>query len=178
MTTDSKGNLYLAAYPTCRSTCSNSIYVYAAGFDNATPQTIITPPNAEYIDGLAVDSSGTIYAGGELADGTGAGRVEAYASTATGNATPIRVITGASTLLAGTSSTLGSDYNAIAIDATGTLYVRSVPNLGPGALSTINEFPSTATGNVAPAISIAAGLPANFYNTSIAVAYVTPSTRH
>jgi hypothetical protein len=172
MTTDASGNLYLSVYQICPcsfSATSNSIYVYNAGFSTSTPSRIITPPALEYVDGLAVDASGNIYASAELISGTGAGHIEVYAAGATGSATPIRTISGSATLLAGTSATLGSDYNTLAIDGAGTLYVRSIGNLGLGALSTINEFPSTASGNVAPTVTIAAGLPSYYPNVEIAV---------
>ncbi|HXB62213.1 MAG TPA: hypothetical protein VNU94_05105 [Acidobacteriaceae bacterium] len=183
MTTDSKGNFYISATgagpaPPCPGPGScptgingDAIYVYSAGFDNLTPENIITPPDSEFIDGLAVDASGNIHASGELTYGTYSGQIETYAPTATGNATPTSTITGANTLLS-----TGS-YNTMTIDAVGTLYVRSLSYYGPGGTSTINEFPSTASGNVAPAVSINAGLPLYYPNVSIAVASYAPTRR-
>ncbi len=153
MTTDSQGNFYISIDGAGPSG-DDAIYVYSAGFNNTTPQKIIVPPVAEFIDGLAVDQSGNIYASGER-DGSGGGFIEAYAPTATGSSTPIRTITGPNTLLTGT----GDAYNTMAIDAAGTLYMRSLDDFAPGGTSIINEFPSTADGNVAPAVSISAVSP-------------------
>jgi hypothetical protein len=152
ITTDSSGNLYLSVYPSgCSCGGSASIYVYNAGFNSLTPSHIITPPVAEYIDGLAVDASDNLYASGELSSGTGAGRIDVYAPGASGNATPLRTITGSSTLLAGSPAI--SAYNTLAIDDLGDLYTRSIDTAGSD-LSVIHEFSPTASGNVAPTTSI------------------------
>jgi hypothetical protein len=152
ITTDSSGNLYLSVYPSgCSCGGSASIYVYNAGFSSITPSHVITPPVAEYIDGLAVDGSDNLYASGELSSGTGAGRIDVYAPGASGNATPLRTITGSNTLLAGSPAIAAS--NTLAIDDLGTLYTRSIDTAGSD-LSVIHEYSPAASGNVAPAASI------------------------
>jgi hypothetical protein len=159
--TDSSGNLYVAIQQMYSSITivSNgrppkpSIYVYPAGFTSATPGLVITPPVNEYMDGLALDSAGNLYVSGELVSGTGAGRIDVYAPGASGNATPLRTITGSATKLAGSSTSNGNAYNNLAIDPLGTLYVRSVDGSASN-LSVINQFSSTASGNVAPTTSV------------------------
>ncbi len=117
------------------------------------------------VSGMTTDSAGNLYiAGGTVAfSGTTAvytGSILEFASGATGNAAPMRTITGAST-------TLGR-LGGIKLDAAGNIYVVSVPSTG--STPTVLKFASTATGNVAPTSSFTSPawtLPDNGYSLAV-----------
>jgi hypothetical protein len=159
LATDASGDLYFSIF----QGVNDEILVYNAGFTSYTPSRTIIPPVMEYIDGLAVDASGNIYASGELIAGAGTGRIDVYASNATGFATPTRTIAGSATLLAGNSTSFGAAYNSMALDGAGNIYTRSIDYVGSGTIlvNTINKYSPTATGNVAPVSTITTNLTTN-----------------
>lgn len=138
---DSSGLLYVLA-----SQPAPMVAVMAASANGmASPLRMITGSATQlgYSSwGIAVDPSGTVYVSTN-GGGTAAGKVLAFTSTANGNAAPARVISGSST---GFGALYGMDT-----DASGNLYVLSCSlPIGPGEMTTIEEFAPTANGNAAP----------------------------
>lgn len=143
MALDAAGQLYVAF-----GNIPGGISVFAANANGAAaPLRVITGP-ATLLDlgpdGLAVDASGTIYAIRQDPSGF-LGGVLAFSSTATGNAAPIRNISG--------SNTPFGEPEALTLDNAGNLNVVSLA-AGAPLVSTLSVYASTATGNVAPLRSI------------------------
>jgi hypothetical protein len=146
---DQSGNLYVGAEfdidtpPTI--TANYEVLVYAAGATGAaTPLRTLTiqPNNLSYLYSIAVDATGQIYTVG-LDNGAtnGFNAINVYAPNASGAATPIRQISGAHTYI--NNSFL--DYS-IFLDGAGNIYYDN-----DSQWSAISVFPTTATGDVAPA---------------------------
>lgn len=139
---DSKGNILVAN--TSGAAGNGNIEIFAAGSNgNAAPATIIGGPLTGLVNptGLILDSSGLIY----VAD-RGTNSVSVFAANASGNVAPLRVISGANTTINNPSDVL--------LDKNGNLYVTNTA--GGSGKGAILIFPSTASGNVAPAQSIPA----------------------
>ena len=93
------------------------------------------------VDGLALDSSGNLYVVNDLSQFGGVDTVTVYAPGASGNAAPIRTITGSAT---------GMDGAAFdAVDSSGTLYVTN------GYANSVTIYAPGANGNAAPLATIA-----------------------
>jgi len=136
---DQSGNIYVANQGSQRGH-PDSINVYAPGASgNVKPireihgfKTGLALPT-----GVAFDSAGNLYVANL---GTSGGSVTVYAPGSSGDAIPIRTITGSNTQLATWPS-------AIALDASGNLYVAN-PTSGP--VQSITIYAPGANGNVAP----------------------------
>jgi streptogramin lyase len=154
MTFDADGDLWMA-YSAVGPSFSG-IAEYAPGSSgSATPLNVITPlAGGSQYEGIAVDSSGNSY----VYD-VGAAAIYVFASTASGSSSPIRTISGSSTLLGGGGK--------LSFDSSGNLWAAT----NNGML----EFSSTANGNVAPVndIAAAASLTTCGFGTEFSVA--TPS---
>jgi 6-phosphogluconolactonase (cycloisomerase 2 family) len=126
----------------------NSVTEYAALADgNVTPIRTISGnlTGLHEPEGVALDAAGTLYVGNFSGNGSGVHAVTEYAAGANGNVAPIRTVGGALT---------GISYPAaVAVDASGTLYVANYHN--PGS---VVEFAAGANGNVAPTNTISGGL--------------------
>jgi sugar lactone lactonase YvrE len=101
----------------------------------------LTGLSAGNIGGIAIDSTGNVYISTSSANG---GVIKVFAPTANGNVAPIRTISGSSTQL----GTLGG----IQLDAVGNIYVISTDEHGENP--TVLRFPASASGNVAPTLTI------------------------
>jgi len=122
------------------------IDIFAAGATgNVAPVATIggalTGLTAGNIGGIATDSSGNVYISTSSVNG---GIIKVFAPTATGNVAPIRTISGSDTQL----GTLGG----IQLDAVGNIYVVSTTDTGENP--TVLRFAASASGNVAPTLSI------------------------
>ncbi len=154
-----------AIYVTNRTTDVNghdSVTVYAPGSDgDATPRAIIRGPSTDLRDpnGIAVDTQGTIYVSNGGID-KDRGGITVYAARASGDAKPIRELSGTKTNL--------SWPRGVAVDSMGQLYVTTggtETNPGPG----IAIFAAGANGDVAPIASPDACLSGNWPTGSIAL---------
>lgn len=139
MTTDSAGNIYGYAG-------SGAVYVYSAGVATPTPSKILnlTAIGATAIASvadIAVDSSGNIYLTG-LSATTNTPFISEY-SSATGTTTPMKTISGISTLL--------TNPAALAVDGAGNIYEEDASTTALTLhTNTIYTFSAAATGNIAP----------------------------
>lgn len=104
---------------------------------NIMPANVISGPATMFDSpiGSALDSSGYLYIANQSFNG-GSPNIAVFAPGATGNATPVRVIAGANTLLDGPSY--------LGVDASGEIYVANTYD------ATILTFGPDANGNVAP----------------------------
>ena len=139
---DSKGLIYVA------NTGNGTITIYPAqSIGNAAPTTTIGGPNTEpptgmqAPTGLALDSALNIYVADKATN-----QILVFATGATGNVAPIRIIGGSNTKL--------NNPRDVLVDATGNLYVTSSAS-GNGTGS-ILIFAPGANGNVAPTANVAA----------------------
>jgi hypothetical protein len=120
---------------------------------SVSPASTLLPPAALGVYCIATDNSGQIYVGG-LLGGAAVGEILVYAAGSSGSATPVRTIMESSPNL---------DYPvAMAVDATGSLYVA---NIG----ADIDVYSSTATGFAAPTNTIEGSLTQLSYAAGIAV---------
>ena len=130
------------------STNTDQILTFATGSTgSASPSATLT--TNLYLIGVAVDTSGQIYAAGVNAT-TLANIVNVYAAGATGTATPVRTIT------------LAAQPVAIAVDSAGSLYVADTS-------AEVVVYGSTATGTAAPTRTISGALTAIGTPESVAV---------
>lgn len=138
---DGSNNLYV---PQVQSTGRvATVSVFALPITGTSKPTRVLAPNSTLstITGAAVDNTGRMYVGGATLTGTAA--IAVFAAGATGDATPLRVIAGASTGLAQPVS--------VVVDGLQTVYA-----LSGGA---IRVFQAAASGNVAPdAVLTSSGL--------------------
>jgi hypothetical protein len=146
---DAEGRLYVA-------NAGGAITVYAPGANgNSTPIANIQGSSTGLDEpiGIAVDGSGKIYVSNFLSCGNdpASQSIEVFAAGATGNASPIATIQGASTGLDGAYG--------IAVDAAGRLYVANTtlcPEMSSStSLGSITVYAPGATGNVPPIARIA-----------------------
>src|SRR5579875_22782 len=140
--TDVFGNIYVA------NATANSVTVYSSSaIGNDVPMATISGPLTTLSNpgGIAVDQNGVIY----VANGAGSGTpsilefAPSNNATPNGNIAPTTVISGSNTLLA--------TSNALAVDASGNLYVA--PTVSPQVSANppqILIFAPGASGNVAP----------------------------
>ena len=119
------------------STNTDQILTFAAGSSGSTSPSATLTTNL-YLIGVAVDTSGQIYAAGVNATSL-ANIVNVYAAGATGTATPVRTIT------------LAAQPVAIAVDSAGSLYVTDTS-------AEVVVYSSTATGTATPARTISGAL--------------------
>jgi len=144
VSTDGTGQIYAGGTGT-----APEILVYAAASSGAaTPlRTIVGGTGSfTYPASMAIDSSGLLYVadGGDTPAGNApSNMIAVFSASATGNATPIRLIQGPLTQI--------DEARQIALDAAGNLYVA---NQGDGS---ILVFAPGANGNVAPARVISTG---------------------
>jgi hypothetical protein len=138
---DPSGNVYVSV----ATGATSSILVFPATANgNVAPTRTITSTAGGAMQGaiLATDANGNLYAAySTYATGS---TIAEFGPTASGVATPTRLIAGSATGLAGIGS--------IRLDSVGNLYVYT------SVLGTYNQiveaFSSTASGNVAPAVQI------------------------
>src|ERR1017187_5625397 len=122
--------LYLAQNSPTPYSASSQILIYPTGISgNPAPTNVIVLPNSITAGHVALDSSGNIY----IVPPTD---VREYAATATGAATPIR-------LIPTNSTTTLNVVSGLAVDSSGDIYVV---NAGVG----IDIFSSTSNGSVPP----------------------------
>jgi sugar lactone lactonase YvrE len=138
---DASGNVYVANQGGQRGR-ADSVNVYAAGATgNVKPMREIRgfKTGLALPTGVAFDSAGNLYVANITTSGN-TGSITVYAAGATGDAIPIRTISGANTQLAFWPS-------AVAFDASGNLYVA---NPTSGAMPSITVYAPGSNGNVAP----------------------------
>jgi hypothetical protein len=134
---DTAGNLYVSASNSATTPAVNEILVYAptaTGAATAT-STITSSSLTAAATSIAVDATGTVYA-------LSGNSILVFAAGSGVNTTPVRLITGAATLL--------NSASAIAVDSVQNIYVANT------AGGNVLVFSSIQTGNVAPS-SILAG---------------------
>jgi hypothetical protein len=140
-------------------TPSGDIYVFNWGESGAAPVEIfsgtatgnvgpigllsgaLTGLSAFNVGGIAADSTGNVYIATSTTHG---GQIEVFAPGAFGDIAPIRIIGGSSTQL--------NYLGGIQIDAVGNIYVISVTETGQNP--TVLRFPASASGNIAPTLTI------------------------
>ncbi|MGD0118940.1 MAG: NHL repeat-containing protein [Candidatus Binatus sp.] len=147
---DSGRNIYVANGDTANAGDNlkyyASITVYKAGSKgNASPTAIIAGDNTDldYPKGIAVDSSGNLYATGGL-NGVGPS-INFYPAGSDGNVSPTAFIGGADTGLDGASG--------IAFDSDGTLYVANASG-GVEYSGSITVYPAGSRGDAVPTTTI------------------------
>lgn len=137
---DSGGNVYGAG--DYNAGFPNAVLIFNSGSNgNVAPSSTIVGANTmlQGIVGMALDSAGNLYvANGNIVPSTPS--IVVFSASASGNATPTRVISGAATGLTSPGN--------LAVDGRGNIYVLNGTN--------ILKFSSTATGNVAPSATITA----------------------
>lgn len=141
-TTDANGNLYVID---AGVVVTKPIVVFsttAAG--NVAPIRsiggVLTTMAAGTPHSIATDTAGDLYVANIV---SGVSSILVFDSTANGNTSPLRDITGSSTLL--------GCAGGIAVDTEGGyLYVVSTPTCGDTANPTILKFSTAGTGNIAP----------------------------
>ncbi|MGD0290937.1 MAG: NHL repeat-containing protein [Candidatus Binataceae bacterium] len=159
---DANGNIYVANSETANTkSYLPSVTVYAAGSTgNAPPIAIIAGANTglSYPQGLAVDSSGNLYAEGYV---SGVGySVNVYAAGSDGNVSPIARIAGADTGLTG--------FTGIVVDSSGHLYVSN-ENGGPTGHGSITVYPTGSSGDTAPIATITSNFTGLDYASGLAL---------
>jgi sugar lactone lactonase YvrE len=145
---DSGRNIYVANGDTANAGDNRKYYasitVYKAGSKgNASPTAIIAGDNTDldYPKGIAVDSSGNIYAAGYINDYT----INLYPAGSDGNVSPTAFIGGADTGL-GTAS-------GIAFGSGGSLYVAN-SYTGAAFSGSITVYPAGSSGDAVPTTTI------------------------
>jgi hypothetical protein len=153
---DSTGNIYVASV---LGLGPSSILIFnSSATGNMPPTNSLASSDTDFyqVKGVAVDTAGNIYVSA-LSEATppavGRPSVLEFSTGSTGNATPIRTISGSATML--DTGALGN----IAVDSAGNIYVLS------GA--TILKFPSSASGNVPPTAAITSS---SFYQSGSSIA--------
>jgi 6-phosphogluconolactonase (cycloisomerase 2 family) len=137
LTIDSSGKLY------AMNDSGSTVMIFAHGANGNVAPTLLGGSNSVIgpSEGIAIDHNGLIYV--SAYDTTNAYNsqlnITVFAAGSTGNATPVRRITGAATLL--------TQPSGMAFDSSNDLWVG---NYG-GALQ---EFAASANGNVAPTASV------------------------
>jgi len=142
VTIDQNGLIYVSNYYANGSL--GSLLTFAAtATGNTAPTAVITTGNtAPY--GIAVNSAGNIVTVVDAPSATYAGTMEVFAAGASGAATPTKTIYG---------STTGIFYaGGVRMDSVGNIYTISLDSTQ--SVYSVVAFPSTATGNVAPGLSI------------------------
>ena len=154
---DAKGNIYVVNFG--EGAGLPSIAEYAAGSSgNVAPIRTITGAATDLSQpaGLAIDSSGYMYVpntnGGPVAPG---GSITIYAPNASGNAAPVKTISGtASSDLTGLDSPSG-----LALDSANNIYVTNQGSAdGTGGSDSVTIYPAGANGNVKPEARISGPL--------------------
>jgi hypothetical protein len=134
--TDSSGNIYVSGF---LASAAAVVEIYSPGASGApTPVRTITTPFANAPTAMAIDSSGELY----TLNGTE--QLSVYSSTASGNAVPIRSISGMQTDMVFPL--------ALAIDTADNIYVSQYQN--SPTQGGILFFAAGASGNVAPTRAI------------------------
>jgi hypothetical protein len=142
--TGKAGNLYVATYSL---TVPGQIVVFdSTANGNVPPARVIAGSNTglNTLYGMDTDASGNLYVITLSQDATTVGTIEEFGPAATGNATPIRIISGSNTgmvLIAG-----------LHVDAVGNIYFSGTSS-PTSSEPHIAAFSSTDTGNISPAIS-------------------------
>jgi len=136
---------------------SVEILVYAPGARGSNPTRTITSSSLQInqggISALTLDSFGNLYVSGVLAAPNLGSGVAVFSPTASGDAVPIRIISGSATTIVGLGAV------PIAVDSADNIYI-STADLGEP--DSILIFNSSASGNVPPTSTI--GGPATTIN--------------
>jgi hypothetical protein len=144
---DSSKNIYVTNFAASGQT--STIEVFAAGANgNVAPMRTISPSgDLSYFYGVAVDGSGDVFAsaGFDNAAGILNPSIVEFGPSATGAATPSKVITSAYL------SYFGGD---ISVDSVGNLYLVNGTSVGGTSLL---GFGPSATGNVLPGVEFISG---------------------
>lgn len=138
---DSSGNLYVATAAPANNTPIDPIEIFAPGATSPSRSLggALTTLSIGSPQGLATDSAGNLYVANVA---SGVSSILIFEPTASGNAPPLRDITGSATEL--------GCVGGIALDNEGYLYVVSVPTCGSTASPTVLKFSTTGNGNIAP----------------------------
>ena len=134
-------NLYVTDY------AGNAVYIYAANANgNVAPTATISGGNTQlnHPGEVVLDYTGRIIVANTGTTCCSSGFVLVFASGASGNATPVAVISGANTGL--------MDPSGVAVDTSGNIWVSDA------AANAIYRFASTANGNVAPTATYSGAL--------------------
>jgi hypothetical protein len=146
VTTDTAGNVYVAAGGTGLSGGAILVFGSAANGNVAPARTITSSGSTFY--GVAVDASGNVYAAEDnFSTGTTAAVIAEFSATASGAATPSKTIT-----LTGTTPSI---FGGLRIDSVGNIYAVLATQVGTGATATgaysVVAMGPGATGSIAPA---------------------------
>jgi hypothetical protein len=147
LTLDAAGNFYVVyslSYSAAVGVTTSVLMYPAASSGTVTPTVVI--PTTYWAHGIALDAAGNLYIA-QYGSAIPAG-VYVFAPGSNANSVPIRSISGAAT---GIPSSPYGAWEPIAVDAGGNVFVSSVPQ---NSTASILVFPSSATGNVAPASTI------------------------
>jgi hypothetical protein len=159
---DSSGNIYVASALFNGNAATGAVYVFSSTANgNVAPTRIITNPNGLFL-GEAIDSTGDLYLTLDTVGTPPTGAIVEYAPGASGAATPMRTIAGAATglLTAGGVSVDGADDIFVsdqAANASGNGYTYSLdlfPASATGNIAPVDSFTSSSWTNAAPGIAI------------------------
>jgi hypothetical protein len=140
---DSMGDAYVAEYPVGSALPSILIFSSTAS-GNVAPTRTITTAAGTFV-GVALDSSGNLFATIDITASPYGSSIVEYSSTASGTATPTRSVSGSNTGLI----TAGD----LAIDGLGNIYVPNQIPAGTAVSYSLETFSATASGNAAPTAS-------------------------
>jgi hypothetical protein len=146
---DASGNIYVFLNSLALTESTWSIQVFPpTATGNVAPARVITATNPTPLSQpltFALDTSGDFYVG-TLAQISGAvvGTIVEFASSGTSIATPVRSITGAKTGLGW--------VKVMSVDKAGNLYVLTYAGTAFGGALSVEGFPASGLGNIAPTI--------------------------
>lgn len=141
---DPSGNLYLATAPPLNNIAIAPVLVFAPGATSPSRSLSgsLTLLQVGSPRSMTTDSAGNLYVANVVA---GVSSILVFAPDASGNAAPLRDISGSATML--------GCIGGIAVDSEGYVYAVSTATCGSSANPTVLKFSTTGDGNIAPVSS-------------------------
>ena len=140
---DGSGDIYVASAIINGSNATGAVYVFSSTANgNVAPVRTITNANGLFL-GEGIDAGGNIYLSLDTITAPYTGAIVRYGPGMSGAAAPVRTIAGTATGL----TTAGG----VSVDAVGNIYVANEAPNANGIGYTLEEFGSSANGNIVPA---------------------------